>query len=32
MVKSMPGCDISYPAFMEMLKRAGISFRGPHYY
>src|SRR5262245_6008303 len=32
LVKAMPGCDISYPAFMEMLKRSGISFRRNPYY
>jgi hypothetical protein len=26
-VRAMPGCDISYPAMMQMLKRRGIKFR-----
>src|ERR1051326_2715804 len=27
LIKTKPGCDISYPAMMQMLKRSGISFR-----
>jgi transposase len=26
-VRAMPGCDISYPALMQLFKRRGIKFR-----